>query len=93
MRVFNILQVVLLGNKLGVADLAYTKTMADNCNSELMRGNVILEVLRTDVVIWADLPQLDSLPTVLGPQQATVRQHLRMSGIHLNFDGHVVSWK
>lgn len=39
-RMFNILQVGLLGNKLGVADLAYTKTMADNCNSELMRGKM-----------------------------------------------------
>lgn len=30
---------------------------------------------------------------MLGSQQATVRQHLRMSGIHLHFDGHVASCK
>lgn len=31
------------------------------------------------------------LPTVLGSQQAALWQHLRVSGIHLHFDGDVVS--
>lgn len=34
---------------------------------------------------------LGVLPTVLGSQQAALRQHLRVSGIHLHLDGDVVS--